>query len=373
MTRKRFIALALSCVMAMGMMAGCGSTKEQEVAVEDVETTAEPETQQQSNYTYGTAEDPLRFSVEDVFYITGQGCSICGEVFSGTVKVGDEIVLGGMGHASLRTTVKRIIIDQKEVESATVCDRCGLLLDENVREGMAYSGQFAVTGGVYSTATKFKAKVDVLSTEDGGSEVPLEVNSTYSCTFGSREDINCVILDSDAGTSIKPGTSGVAMTIQLDKSMVMDPGHKFLIEDVENGGYIVGYATVVELLDPMSVGGGVEDAPLELSDLEIGSPDDDFNFVIGDVFTIVDQGITITGRVQAGTVKVGDEIDIVGEGKETIHTKVAGITAYGENLEEAKAGDNIGIQLEDSLDLVRGEDVAEGMNAVASGTSTEAE
>ena len=92
----------------------------------------------------------------------------------------------------------------------------------------------------------------------------------------------------------------------------------------------------------------------------ITSPISDINgpflMSIEDVFTITGRGTVVTGRVERGTVKIGDEIQIVGIRDEIITTKVAGIEMFREQLDYAEVGDNAGIVLEN----VNREDVERG-------------
>ncbi|MBM3311103.1 MAG: elongation factor Tu, partial [Candidatus Aminicenantes bacterium] len=63
-----------------------------------------------------------------------------------------------------------------------------------------------------------------------------------------------------------------------------------------------------------------------------------------DVFSITGRGTVVTGRVDRGTVKVGEEIEIVGFG-ETRKTVVTGVEMFRKLLDQAQAGDNIGALL----------------------------
>ncbi len=99
---------------------------------------------------------------------------------------------------------------------------------------------------------------------------------------------------------------------------------------------------------------------LEAIDSYIPTPqraiDKPFLMPIEDVFTISGRGTVVTGRVERGVVKVGDEIEIVGL-KPTQTTIVTGVEMFRKVLDEGQAGDNIGA-------LLRGtkkEDVERGM------------
>jgi len=70
-----------------------------------------------------------------------------------------------------------------------------------------------------------------------------------------------------------------------------------------------------------------------------------FLMPIEDVFTITGRGTVTTGRVERGTVKVGDEVEIVGLEEEPKKTVVTGTEMFHKILEYAEAGDNVGTLL----------------------------
>jgi len=72
--------------------------------------------------------------------------------------------------------------------------------------------------------------------------------------------------------------------------------------------------------------------------------DKPFLMSIEDVFSITGRGTVVTGRVDRGVVKVGDEVEIVGLG-ETRKTVVTGVEMFRKLLDQAQAGDNIGTLL----------------------------
>jgi elongation factor Tu len=69
-----------------------------------------------------------------------------------------------------------------------------------------------------------------------------------------------------------------------------------------------------------------------------------FLMPIEDVFSISGRGTVVTGRVERGTVKVGEEVEIVGI-KETSKTTVTGVEMFRKLLDSGEAGDNIGALL----------------------------
>jgi len=73
--------------------------------------------------------------------------------------------------------------------------------------------------------------------------------------------------------------------------------------------------------------------------------DKPFLLPIEDVFTITGRGTVVTGRVEQGIVKVGEEIEMVGIHPETTKTVVTGVEMFQKLLDEGRAGDNIGCLL----------------------------
>ena len=72
--------------------------------------------------------------------------------------------------------------------------------------------------------------------------------------------------------------------------------------------------------------------------------DQPFLMPIEDVFTITGRGTVATGRVERGVVKVGDVVDIVGMGSNK-NTTITGVEMFRKLLDQAQAGDNIGVLL----------------------------
>ena len=70
-----------------------------------------------------------------------------------------------------------------------------------------------------------------------------------------------------------------------------------------------------------------------------------FLMPVEDVFTITGRGTVATGRVERGVVKLQDEVEIVGLSKESSKTVVTGVEMFRKLLDQAEAGDNIGVLL----------------------------
>ena len=94
--------------------------------------------------------------------------------------------------------------------------------------------------------------------------------------------------------------------------------------------------------------------------------DKPFLMPVEDVFTITGRGTVITGRIERGIVKVGEEVEIVGIRDTSQKTTVTGVEMFRKLLDEGQAGENVGL-------LLRGtkrEDVERGMVVIKPGTTT---
>ena len=72
--------------------------------------------------------------------------------------------------------------------------------------------------------------------------------------------------------------------------------------------------------------------------------DQDFLMPVEDVFSISGRGTVVTGRIEKGTIKIGETIEIVGFG-DTQTTTVTGVEMFRKEMDQGQAGDNCGILL----------------------------
>ncbi|WP_406040695.1 elongation factor Tu [Micromonospora sp. NBC_00898] len=91
-----------------------------------------------------------------------------------------------------------------------------------------------------------------------------------------------------------------------------------------------------------------------------------FLMPIEDVFTITGRGTVVTGRAERGILKPNEEVEIVGIREKSMKTTCTGIEMFRKLLDEARAGENVGLLLRG----IKREDVERGMVVVKPGTST---
>jgi len=111
---------------------------------------------------------------------------------------------------------------------------------------------------------------------------------------------------------------------------------------------VVGSALKALEGDESEIGTGSVFKLVEAMDEYIPEPeraiDGDFLMPVEDVFSISGRGTVVTGRVDRGRVKVGEEVAIVGI-RETVKTTCTGVEMFRKLLDEGRAGDNIGVLL----------------------------
>ena len=95
-----------------------------------------------------------------------------------------------------------------------------------------------------------------------------------------------------------------------------------------------GVAGVLKLMEAL-------DSYIPMPEREVDKP---FLMPIEDVFSISGRGTVVTGRVERGTVKVGEEVEIVGI-RDTTKTVVTGVEMFRKLLDQGQAGDNVGVLL----------------------------
>jgi len=115
------------------------------------------------------------------------------------------------------------------------------------------------------------------------------------------------------------------------------------------------YKSILELMDAL-------DSYIPQPKRDIDKP---FLMPLEDVFSIAGRGTVVTGRIERGIVKVGDEIEIVGI-KPTQKTVVTGVEMFRKLLDSGEAGDNVGVLLRG----IKKEEVERGMVLAKPGSIT---
>ena len=121
------------------------------------------------------------------------------------------------------------------------------------------------------------------------------------------------------------------------------------LKALEGDASDIGVASVVRLVDAL-------DSYIPEPERAI---DGKFLMPIEDVFSISGRGTVVTGRVERGIIKVGEEVEIVGI-KDTVKTTCTGVEMFRKLLDQGQAGDNVGVLLRGTKrdDVERGQVLA---------------
>ena len=111
---------------------------------------------------------------------------------------------------------------------------------------------------------------------------------------------------------------------------------------------------------------GLMDAVDEFIPEPVRDIDKPFLMPIEDVFTITGRGTVVTGRAERGIMKVNEEVEIVGIKEKSQKTTVTGVEMFRKLLDEARAGENVGLLLRG----IKREDVERGQVVVKPGSIT---
>lgn len=186
-------------------------------------------------------DQPFLMPVEDVFSISGRGTVATGRIEQGTLKVGDEVEIVGLGK-NLKTTCTGVEMFRKLLDSGQAGDNVGLLLRGLKREDLA-RGQVICKPGSIKPHSKFEAQVYVLSKEEGGRHTAFLTNYRPQFYFRTA-DVTGNILLPEGVQMVMPGDN-VKFTVELITPVAMVEGLRFAIRE---GGRTVGAGVVSKLL-----------------------------------------------------------------------------------------------------------------------------
>jgi len=186
-------------------------------------------------------DKPFLMPIEDVYSISGRGTVITGRIEQGQVKVGDDIaVVGGKGIP--KTSVTGLEMFRKSMDSAQAGDNVGCLLRGIKREDVSRGG-VACKPGSLKAFQRFKAKVYVLTEDEGGRKKPF-VNAYRPQFFFRTADVTGSIILPEDKPMAMPGDN-VEMDVHLISATPMTEGMRFAMRE---GQLTVGAGVVSKIL-----------------------------------------------------------------------------------------------------------------------------
>ena len=187
-------------------------------------------------------DKPFLMSIEDVFTISGRGTVVTGRVERGQLRLNDEVEIVGL-KPTKKTVVTGIEMFRKSLDVAMAGDNAGALL-RGINRDEVERGQVLAKPGSVTPHHKFKAKVYVLSKEEGGRHTPFFSN--YRPQFYFRTTDVTGVIELPAGVEMVMPGDNVDMTVELIAPVALEQGPKFSIRE---GGRTVGAGSVTEIVE----------------------------------------------------------------------------------------------------------------------------
>jgi len=187
-------------------------------------------------------DKPFSMAIEDVFSISGRGTVSTGRIERGKVKVGEEVDCVGLRDEIQKTVVTGVEMFRKELDEGMAGDNVGLLLrgmdKDKVERGMV----LAAVGSI-QPHTKFKAKVYILTKEEGGRHTPFFKGYRPQFYFRTTDVTGTAQLPEGVEMCM-PGDN-VELEIELIIPVALEKELRFAIRE---GGRTVGAGVVHEII-----------------------------------------------------------------------------------------------------------------------------
>jgi elongation factor Tu len=187
-------------------------------------------------------DQPFLLAVEDVFSITGRGTVATGRVERGTVKVGENVEIVGIKDTQ-KTVVTGIEMFRKLLDDARAGDNVGILL-RGIEKAQIERGQVICAPGSIKPHKKFKAKLYVLTKEEGGRHTPFFKGYRPQFYFRTTDVTGSVELPPGV-EMVMPGDN-IKVVVELLSPIACEEQLRFAIRE---GGRTVGAGVVTKILE----------------------------------------------------------------------------------------------------------------------------
>lgn len=187
-------------------------------------------------------DKPFLMAVEDVFSITGRGTVGTGRIERGIIKVGEEVEIVGLAEKPHKTVVTGVEMFRKILDEGQAGDNVGVLL-RGIEKKDLERGHVLAKPGSITPHTKFKAKVYVLTKEEGGRHTPFFKGYRPQFYFRTT-DVTGVATLPQGTEMVMPGDN-VDLEIELIMPIAMEKELRFAIRE---GGHTVGAGVVAEII-----------------------------------------------------------------------------------------------------------------------------
>ncbi|MFA5088039.1 MAG: elongation factor Tu [Candidatus Omnitrophota bacterium] len=187
-------------------------------------------------------DKPFSMAVEDVFSISGRGTVATGRIERGRVKVGEEVDVVGLRPQVSKTVVTGVEMFRKELDEGQAGDNVGLLL-RGVEKDDIERGMVLAKPGSITPHTHFKARVYVLTKEEGGRHTPFFKGYRPQFYFRTTDVTGSANLP--AGVEMCMPGDNVELEIELITPVAMEKELRFAIRE---GGRTVGAGVISEVI-----------------------------------------------------------------------------------------------------------------------------
>ena len=186
-------------------------------------------------------DQPFLMAVEDVFSITGRGTVATGRVERGKIKVGDPVEIVGIKPTG-KSVVTGLEMFRKLLDESVAGDNVGILL-RGIEKNQVERGQVVVAPGSIKPHTKFKAKLYVLTKDEGGRHTPFFKGYRPQFYFRTTDVTGSVTLP--AGVEMVMPGDNVDIEVELIAPIAMEKGLRFAVRE---GGHTVGAGVVGDII-----------------------------------------------------------------------------------------------------------------------------
>jgi elongation factor Tu len=187
-------------------------------------------------------DQPFLLAVEDVFSITGRGTVATGRAERGTIKVGDNVEIVGLKDTQ-KTVVTGLEMFRKLLDDARAGDNVGVLL-RGIEKSQIERGQVICAPGSIKPHKKFKAKLYVLTKDEGGRHTPFFKGYRPQFYFRTTDVTGSVTLP--AGVEMVMPGDNIDIECELIVPIAMEKGLRFAVRE---GGHTVGAGVVADIMD----------------------------------------------------------------------------------------------------------------------------
>ena len=188
-------------------------------------------------------DKPFLMPIEDIFSITGRGTVVTGRVERGKVTLQEPVEIVGIKPETQKTVVTGIEMFRKLLDEGQAGDNIGLLL-RGIQKEDVERGQVVVKPGSITPHSHFKARVYVLSKDEGGRHTPFFNGYRPQFYFRTTDVTGDVTLE--AGVEMVMPGDQAEMEVKLITPIAMEEGLKFSIRE---GGRTIGAGNITKIIE----------------------------------------------------------------------------------------------------------------------------